>query len=313
MLTANGFVTIGAMPYLFTCPHCQTKTQVEDRFSGKSGTCVSCGEPIQLPAFNTTTTQQNSSKQNRSIGAIVAATVVLVLLAAVLIAAIRFGSRTVTTLQSSRERTKSIRNIEKIAAALNAYAADHGTYPPPYTKDASGMPLHSWRVLILPYLGKDDIYNNFDLSVAWNMGNNLNVAYQNVPVVFQHPNRNSAGLYNESAYYLITGTGTLFPPTGPLGPDSFADDPSQTILVTEAMPLTTSGVWTEPVDLDNSLLQGTIGVTRSELGGVLDDGVIIVTVDERAHYLDTSTPPATVKALITPRGGEPLADDTLDM
>lgn len=39
------------MPFLFTCPHCQTKTEVEDRYSGQAGECVVCGEAIQLPAF----------------------------------------------------------------------------------------------------------------------------------------------------------------------------------------------------------------------------------------------------------------------
>ncbi len=46
------------MPFLFTCPHCQTKTQVDDRYSGQSGNCVTCGGPIQLPRFAAGATQR---------------------------------------------------------------------------------------------------------------------------------------------------------------------------------------------------------------------------------------------------------------
>ena len=40
------------MPYLFTCPYCNSQTEVEDQYSGQSGECFSCNSPIQLPDFD---------------------------------------------------------------------------------------------------------------------------------------------------------------------------------------------------------------------------------------------------------------------
>ncbi|MFG0261358.1 MAG: DUF1559 domain-containing protein, partial [Novipirellula sp. JB048] len=235
----------------------------------------------------------------------------LLLLLSLAYAAIRQGRQTMGIFQTQRQLSASIRNLEKIAAALNAYAADHGTYPPPFTTDAAGMPLQSWRVLILPYLGEDALYESIDRSVAWDAANNLPLAYSRIPSVYRHPNGPLQGNSNESGYYLIRGEETLFPSSGPLGPNDVVDDPLKTILVVEAAPSLVSGTWTEPVDLDLATIQG-VGGFAVNIGGRLDGGAAIATIDGRGHFLDANTPTATLRALVTPRGGEPLADDTLD-
>jgi len=55
-------------------------------------------------------------------------------------------------------------NLVKIGLALRAYEAAHGTLPPAYIPDASGKPMHSWRVLILPYLDEQGLYSRYDLT-----------------------------------------------------------------------------------------------------------------------------------------------------
>ena len=301
------------MPFLFTCPHCQTTTQVDDRYSGQKGECVTCGEPIELPRFATGSTQLPPAiKQTKSVGWIASAVVAVILLGCLLFALVRVGGQTMNRLSSNRERTSSIRNLERIAEALNAYANDQGTYPPSFTTGANGQRLHSWRVLILPYLGEDELYNRFNLSQPWDSPMNMNAASE-IPSVYLHPNSSSNMRFNEAAYYLVVGPGTLFPKTGPLGPDQVVDDISQTILVIEGVPLVPSGSWAEPLDLNFAKIQGKIGSNPGiEPGGLLDDGVAFATADGRGHFLSNETDPVTVRALITPRGGERLADDTLD-
>ena len=72
-------------------------------------------------------------------------------------------------------------------------------------------------------------------------------------------------------------------------------------------------MWTEPVDLDYSLMSGRLGSNLGvEAGGLFDDGVSMATVDGRGHYLPNTTEPITFRSLVTPRGGERLQDDTLD-
>ena len=301
------------MAYLFTCPHCQTKTQVDDQYSGQSGQCVTCGHDIQLPDFGTETSAKVGSPKNPRILFLgVLGGILFLLLGSFLVAIFRFGGDTITQINTSRDQTASIRNLEKIAAALNAYANDHGTYPPPVVRDANGKPLHSWRVLILPYLDENDLYDRYNLDLPFDHPENLPVAYE-VPAAYRHPNAMQNGLFSESAYYLITGPETLFPPEGPLRPDQVTDGAAKTILVVEGNPDTLIDIWTEPIDLDVTKMQGRInGPTADDPGKLMDSGAAIVTVDERGHFLPNSTPATTFQSLVSPAGGEPLRDDTLD-
>ena len=229
-----------------------------------------------------------------------------------LYAVIQVGGQSVSRMTSSRAQSLSIRNLQRIAQALNAYAADHGTYPPVASADSSGKLLHSWRVLILPYLGEEELYNEIDLKLAWDDPINA-IVLRRMPAVYRHPNSTAKGLYNQSGYHLVTGQETLFPSTGPLAPSDILDDPTQTVLVIEAKPILNSGSWAEPGDVDFGPLQGIIGGDpNTEVGGMFDDGVAMVTVDGRGHFLDSSTDPLILRSLITPQGGERLPDDTLD-
>ncbi|MGB7344750.1 MAG: DUF1559 domain-containing protein [Pirellulaceae bacterium] len=308
------------MPFLFTCPHCRTQTQVEDQYSGRSGECVTCGKPIDIPRFapkrlgakRPGASQANLSGATKPFAWIVAASVVLVLLGCLVFAVFRFGGQTVQRLSSNRTRNASMRNLEKIADALNAYAAEHKTYPPPALTDASGKPLVSWRVLILPYLDEDDLHAQFDLTKDWTSEVNMQAAYQ-MPAVFRHPDAQQGFSAPESDYYLVVGANTLFPPTGPMNPQDIIDSPTQTMLVIEGNPSVTTGMWTEPVDLNFAKMSGQInGSRKDDPGQLLEDGVAMATVDGRGHFLPNETSVTVFNALVTPGGGEPLPDDTLD-
>lgn len=301
------------MPHLFTCPHCQTKTQVDDRYSGHAGECVTCGGAIQIPKFALGDSAQPNNANSKKVTWIAGAVVSVILVACLLFALVRVGGETIGQLTVTRERTASMRNLERIADAFNAYAADFGAYPPNATLDPNGVPLHSWRVLILPYLDQKPLYDQFDLNRPWSHPENMKLAYD-MPAVYSHPNGGVNTMFSQSAYYLITGPGTLFPsPNAPLGPDRITDDVSQTILAVEGIPIVPSGLWTEPIDLKYASMQGKLGGSPGfELGGLLEGGVAMATSDGRGHFIEDSMDPLVFRSLVTPRGGERLADDTLD-
>src|SRR5688500_14578472 len=52
-----------------------------------------------------------------------------------------------------RGRPPCVDNLHRIGLALHGYAGAHDAFPPAYTVDEAGNPLHSWRTLILPFLG----------------------------------------------------------------------------------------------------------------------------------------------------------------
>ncbi|MEM6776840.1 MAG: DUF1559 domain-containing protein [Planctomycetota bacterium] len=302
------------MPYLFTCPHCQARTEVEDTYSGQSGHCVVCAAAITLPDFagNQGANEVGSKSRKRvPVVWIVTAGSLLVMIGAGLVAAIRYGGATADRLREGRVRLTSIRNLETIAAALNAYASDHGTYPPSIVRDAAGKPMHSWRALILPYIGEEELYLEIDFEKPWDAPENQSVTYGPSPSVFRHPT--IQGWSRDANYYLITGPGTLFPNSGPLGPGDVTDGPHKTILAVEAASQSQSTLWLEPVDLDVVSIGGRInGSPGRDMGGVTNGGVCVATTDGDGHFLAESTPRLTVQSLITPRGDEPLPDDVLD-
>ncbi len=72
----------------------------------------------------------------------------------------------------------SLLKLKQIVLALHNYHEIYGALPPAYVADASGKPLYSWRVLILPQLGEQALYNRFDLDRAWNEGPNRKLVEQ---------------------------------------------------------------------------------------------------------------------------------------
>lgn len=61
-------------------------------------------------------------------------------------------------------------SLAHIGYAMELYRLEHGgKLPPAFTRDAEGKPLHSWRVLILPYLGEKEkaLYEQIRLDEPW--------------------------------------------------------------------------------------------------------------------------------------------------
>ena len=69
----------------------------------------------------------------------------------------------VAAAQQAAGSAQQKNNLKQIALAMHNYHDVHRTFPPAYQADASGKPLLSWRVLILPYLEQDALYREFHL------------------------------------------------------------------------------------------------------------------------------------------------------
>ena len=309
------------MPFQFTCPHCQTKTLVDDQYSGHVGRCVTCDKPIEVPNFapnqssSLSPSTRNLSKFSPTARRLIAAVLCIAGLAGFASVIYRYGVPAITTLSSGRERAIAVSNLEKIANALNAYSADHGVYPLPMVRDKSGKPMHSWRVAILPYLNETSLYNDYDFNQPWDSPTNYALV-EKMPAVYSSATPGSWSDY-ECHYQLVAGDRTLFPSIGPVNPKKLLDDPSKTALVVEALSAKSgqnqTRTWTEPFELDLQAMSGLIGSSPGvEIGAVTEGGAAIATVDGAGHFIEDTTPPEIVLAILTASGGEPLADDALD-
>lgn len=294
------------MPFEFVCPFCHHRTRVEDKYAGQSGPCANCGRNVTLPVFDkngllvkaTTTKQTGAPESFRPKW--IPVTVVTISLAIVFSAAglgIYLAIPFISQKASLAAQRSDSGNMIAIAQALNAYALRHGSYPTPIVKDNNGMPLYSWRVLILPFLGYEDLYDRFQLDQPFDSPANLSLALE-MPKVFAS-SFSGAGNFQQTNYALLVGAGTLFPPTGPLSPAD-AEDP--TILVVE----TTDGMcsWTEPMDIDIGKGLSIGSKPMKDIGGIHKGATVVVTVKEEAYAIPATNSQTLVDALVTPKGGE---------
>jgi hypothetical protein len=156
----------------------------------------------------------------------------------------------VLMVRDTATRIAGMNNLHRIVRAMTAYAEAHGgRLPPAVLRDGAGRPLHSWRVLVLPYLGEEGLYRQFRLDEPWDSPDNLTLLPR-MPEVYAPPQGLPAGTRagpSGTFYQVFTGPGTAFEGAEGLRlPDDFPDGPSETILVAEAgEPVP----WTRPEDL----------------------------------------------------------------
>ena len=288
------------------------KTLVSERLSGQTGPCVACGKTVtipQAPAARRTDiapVEQEASPQVVALRKsplprwLVRTAIYSLAVLPIIVAAFWFIQPVIIQLKTQRDITLCKGNLHQIAKALNSYVVDYGMYPPAVTYDASGQAMHSWRVLILPYLNQRKLYETYDMSKPWNAPENAHMQTQ-IPAVYVSPaNKNIA--IGESSYMLITGAGTLFPPkASPLNPGLVPDGQGNTILVVETNNRLSS--WIEPVDLDVAKLPARIGMLNG-IGGSHADGATAVYVDGQAVFIPNDAAKTVIDGLITPAGGE---------
>lgn len=103
--------------------------------------------------------------------------------------------------------TQCKNNLKQIGLALLNYHDTYGSFPPAYTVDAEGRPLHSWRTLILPYLDQAPLFKQIDLSKPWDAPENAELFKARVSA-YDCPNLASRG--NKTTYVAIAGPDSGF-------------------------------------------------------------------------------------------------------
>ncbi len=314
------------MAFHFTCPYCFKKTLVDNSVAGQSGPCVSCGKVIVVPAAPvdhpaavrpidspTVVVEPIPSVARRRLIALIVkmfGLTAVVLLCSGLTLYVLWP--TLDGLKARRDKAACMNNLRQIAAALNAYAAEHGTYPTPVVYDAKGKPLYSWRVLILEQLGEHSLAAQFKMNEAWDSPTNVQLLGQHCPRVYISPAVPQSRSTAETNYFLITGPGTLFPASGPLSPQDIGDGLGSTLLVVESESALSE--WSRPIDVDISKLNSRIGATGpNTIGGTHTGGATAVFADLTPCWLPDDLTPEILDALISPNSGEPINASQFDL
>ena len=302
------------MSLSYQCPYCGTKTLVEDQFAGKSGPCANCGKLITIPfhAPGETPTQESSaagSQAARSGGSFLLVALVLLggmlVMGALSVMLLVFVAPAVNQSRISAMNLETTSNLQQIAAAMQAYADEHGTYPPAYVADAAGQPMHSWRVLLLPYLGYSQIYEEYNFDEPWDSKGNLNLQFQ-MPVVFACEADADAALLYCTSYLVVTGDETMFPGAEGRKLEEIRDGVANTVLVVESH---NSGItWTEPRDLSFDQMTWSVnGAVGRDIRTDNPSGAVhVITADNVTHALDGAVSQDQLRGILTVDGGEAI-------
>ncbi len=152
----------------------------------------------------------------------------------------------VSSAREAARRCQCCNNLKQIALALHNYHQANGCFPPAYIADKNGKPMHSWRVLILPYLDGNTLYQQYNFNEPWDGPNNKKLLTNHLKgYVCPSDTDAYAPGANYTSYVAVVGANAVWP-----GKESgkLPQDASETIMLVE-----TSDVhipWTEPRDLD---------------------------------------------------------------
>lgn len=285
----------------FTCPHCGKFMEVADQYAGQTGPCASCGKQVTIPGggvpsnFAPTPYGPPPAKTGG------AATSIAIILAVCCVGLFLCGGILLALLlpavQAAREaarRTQSMNNLKQMALAMHNYHDTYRELPPAVVTDADGKPLYSGRVLLLPFMEQQNIYNQWQKDKAWNSPENQALSMILIPT-FHDPSSTNA---NSCDYLFVTGQGTIFDGQGKRTLSDVTDGTSNTLVFIETKGTSTS--WAEPREWDPNQQPWP-------LPGNHPAGNVAAFADGSVRVLSKTTPPQEVQKMTTRAGGEPVS------
>jgi prepilin-type processing-associated H-X9-DG protein len=228
----------------FTCPHCGTTTDIGDQYAGRSGPCVHCGKPIMVPGTAPEDSEYPLPPRPGGPSPWMALLIVAALAVPVM-AILAFLLLPAFQDLGPRHRVSDINNLKLIGLAMHNYHGANGCFPPAYIADEKGRPMHSWRVLLSPYLESAALLSQYDMKEPWNGPHNSRLAPR-APEAYRPPNDSSAA--DTTDYLMVVGPGAFS--SGPTSQklSQLGDRASKTPMVIEidgsAVP------WMKPQDCD---------------------------------------------------------------
>jgi hypothetical protein len=205
-------------------------------------------------------------------------------------------------------------NLKQIHLALLNYHSVYGSFPPAHVDDANGKPMHSWRVLILPFLEQSALYNAYNFNEPWNGPSNsklITMMPTNYACPSRYPNLYSSGSRpSMTNFAAISGPGTIFPDGATVKDVDIKDGDESTLMVAEVANVDIP--WTEPRDLDVRTMSLMVNDPKhAGISSTHPRGAVTCFASGRVRYLTEKITPQELSALITIDGGEPIDIDAV--
>lgn len=202
-------------------------------------------------------------------------------------------------VQAAREaarRMECSNNMKQIGLALHNYHDAYKQFPPAYTTNWQGQPMHSWRTSILPFMEQQPLYERIDWDQPWDSPAN---AFLQDAVVPTYSCPSTPMEPTLTTYVAVVDAKTAF--TGAQGMQirDFLDGTSNTILMVETS-TANARHWADPTDIDLPTYLGASG-NFSHPGGYH-----VLMADGSVRFLTLSIESGLNEALTTRAGGEEI-------
>lgn len=106
--------------------------------------------------------------------------------------------------------------------------------------------MHSWRVLILPYMYEEFVYEEYRFEEPWDSEHNRALAQRELPYSYENPLYNLTHQGPLTTYQLIAGPGTAFEGPNSIQQGDIEGDGSDVAILIEN--LEQPMLWSQPVD-----------------------------------------------------------------
>jgi hypothetical protein len=269
------------------------------------------------PVGATIVAWQKSSRLRRTSPYLIAAALLLGILAAMLYPAVQQA-------REAARRSSCNCNLKQLGLALHNYHDANGCFPPAWIADSQARPMHSWRVLILPYIGQTALYNQYNFAEPWDGPSNVKLLSE-IPPVYKCPSHvsrspsvadlfgpfgpvacstgatvSSAARRKCTNYAAVLGRHCAFRGEDPVSIEDITDGTSNTLMIGE---VTDADIlWTKPEDIDVSehpKIGDRMGFSSDHAGGAQ-----FATAAGSVRFIFESIPQKTIDALYTRDSGE---------
>jgi len=257
--------------------------------------------PYQPPAM--THSPQSKQRGKRLLEILVVISIVAILIALILPA--------VQQTRGGHSRTSCKNNLKQIGHALHNYHDAYGTFPPAVVYDQQGRAAHSWRVLILPFLEGQELYDQYRFDEPWNGPNNSKL-HRMMPRVYHCPSYYrkedpitplGQQLSRLTNYVLVVSLDGVSNGNQCSTLKSFADGTAYTILTAEVRQHAVH--WMAPEDVTPSQLLTDLRLCVDDDHTNHRQGLHVGLADGSVRWIPHNTPELDLNGLISINGSEP--------
>ena len=210
----------------------------------------------------------------------------------------------VQAAQGAAHRMQCSNHMKILVLALHNYHDTMQGLPPLYTVDAEGKPLHSWRVLILPYIEQVALYQSIRLDEPWDSPHNQQ--FHNVIVPYYSCPDNPLVAPGKACTYVAVASALrpALPSEGQRPRDTLAywqDGTSNQIVFVEVK---TPFNWMDPTaDVTLDELAKGINAPDGKVGSFHTGGINVGLGDGAVRFVTDDVDSAILRALGDPRDG----------